>query len=93
MLLDLSHAGTLGFRHYPGLPCHLADCTQAVPWPTQGPSLYTGAKVSSDSSEEADGSLTPSLSFLSSISLPLPPSLFFPPLLSFSHSLFPFHSL
>ena len=34
----------LEFRHYAGLPCHLAGRTQAVAWPAQDPSLYTGAK-------------------------------------------------
>ena len=35
----------LGLRHYAGLPCHLIGCTQAVPWPAQGPGLCAGAKV------------------------------------------------
>lgn len=35
----------LGFRHYTGLACHMAGYTQVVPWPTQGPNLYIGAKV------------------------------------------------
>lgn len=34
----------LGFKHHAGLPCHLAGCTQAVPWSAQGPSLYAGTE-------------------------------------------------